>query len=70
MLRRRVVVLLLSVFGFVGLVLIPSYGGATPTGLPGDNSQGNGPSQPRCDPQPDHGNGPPLGKGAKICASP
>lgn len=69
MMRRRVVIAVLSVFGFVGLVLVPSVGGADPGGTPNE-SQGNGPSQPRCDPQPDHGNGPPPGKGTKKCASP
>lgn len=68
MLRRRVAILALAVFGVVGVLFIPSSGSATP-GLDSPSTLDH-PSQPRCDPQPDHGQGPPDGKGTKKCASP
>jgi hypothetical protein len=38
---------------------------------PGGGNQGpTGPPGERCDPQPDHGNGPPDGKGKKCASSP
>jgi hypothetical protein len=64
--RRRMAVLLVALFGVIGLLLAP-----TPSGAGGQsNSKGNGPKETRCDPQPDHGQGPPAGKGTKKCASP
>jgi hypothetical protein len=70
MLRRKVALLLLSVMGLVGVLAIPAPSDAAKGGQSDNHpAQGNGPSQPRCDPQPDHGNGPPPGKGTKKCAS-
>lgn len=68
MLRRKVAVLLLSVAGLVGVLSLPAPSDAAKGSAPSSNSQGNGPKQERCDPQPEHGNGPPPGKGKK-CAS-
>jgi hypothetical protein len=71
MFRRKVAALLLFVAGMVGLLVLPAPSDAAKGGQPGPppHSQGNGPSQPRCDPQPEKGNGPPPGKGTKKCAS-
>jgi hypothetical protein len=53
------------------MALVPSAAGAggNNNGNGNSNGNGNGPKELRCDPQPDHGNGPPDGKGRK-CASP
>lgn len=71
MLRRKVAILLLSVAGLVGVLALPAPSASGDgNGAPSvGRSQGNGPKQERCDPQPDRGNGPPAGKGTKKCAS-
>lgn len=71
MLRRKSALLLVSLAGLLGLLALPAPGASGDgNGAPSvGQSQGNGPSQPRCDPQPDKGNGPPAGKGTKKCAS-
>ena len=70
MTRRRLAGVALAVLTAGGLLLIPAAGGAAPKDKPAaSSSNGNGPKGDRCDPQPDHGNGPPDGKGKK-CASP
>ena len=71
MIRRRLAVLLVACIGVVGLFLAPtaSSAGGNNNGNGNSSGQGNGPKETRCDPQPDHGNGTPVGKGMK-CASP
>ena len=71
MVRRRILLALLALVGAGAIAMVPaasSAGGAN-NGQGNSNGQGNGPKEQRCDPQPDHGNGPPDGKGQK-CASP
>lgn len=69
--RRRMAVLLVALFGVVGLMMAPTASGAGGSNNGNGNSagKGNGPKETRCDPQPSKGNGPPPGKGQK-CASP
>ena len=71
MFRRRIFLGLLALLSFGAIAMVPaaSSAGGSNNGSGDSLGHGNGPKELRCDPQPDHGNGPPLGKGQK-CASP
>jgi hypothetical protein len=64
--RRRFALIAIALIGALGLAFAPAAGGAKSNT---SETKGNAPTEQRCDPQPDRGNGPPAGKGTKKCAS-
>lgn len=71
MTRRRLVMAGIGVVSAVTLLLVPSAASSSGGDGPAPASvrqDGDRPPVTRCDPQPDHGQGPPAGKGKK-CAS-